>query len=71
VGEVPETPLQITNNKIIEKVLETLPQSTQNEPKIIEELSTPFYTPAELGITPEHKEQLDKWIDKELTAMRN
>jgi hypothetical protein len=47
------------NNEIVEEVLETLPQSTQNEPEIIEELSTSFYTPAELklfGIISKHEE---------------
>jgi hypothetical protein len=46
----------------------------QNEPEIIERLSISFYTLVELGsfgITPEHEEQLDKWIDEELTVMRS
>jgi hypothetical protein len=73
VNKIPETP-PLENNKIIEEVSEILSQSTQNESKIIEELLISFYTLAELGsfgMTPKHEEQLDKWIDKELTAMRS
>jgi hypothetical protein len=59
---------------MVKEVSEILLQSTQNKPKTMEESSTPFYTPAELGsfgMAPEHKEQLDKWINKELIAIRN
>jgi hypothetical protein len=61
VGKIPKILLE--DNKIVKEVLEILLQSTQNEPKMIEESSTPFYTPAELGlfgIAPKHEEQLDK-----------
>jgi hypothetical protein len=58
VNEIPETP-PLENNKIMEEILETLPQSMQNKSKIMGGLLTPFYTPAErgaFGITPEHEE---------------
>jgi hypothetical protein len=49
--------------EIVKEVLETLPQSTQNEPKIIEKSSTPFYTPVEpelYGIISEQEEIFDQ-----------
>jgi hypothetical protein len=48
---------------MIEEVLETLLQLTQNEPEKMEGLLIPFYTLAELGsfgMTSKHEEQLDK-----------